>query len=108
MQNFVFAVCFLASFLSAFSGISLGDIALPTFSEETQFSLYNETAFCQAVGEMLQKENIEYEKIEVTATENQDLSINIDSVTVTGCAKVEKCQNLIRENTGLYEVYVYE
>lgn len=60
------------------------------------------------ISDMLEKENIEYEKIEADTTENEDKSININKITVFGCSDVEKCQNLIEENTGLGEVYVYE
>ena len=61
-----------------------------------------------AVGNMLKKENIDYEKIEADTTENTDKSININVITVYGCKDKEKCKNLIEENTGLGEVYVYE
>ncbi len=108
MQNFVFSLCFLASFLSALSLVSFSDISLPALSDEAELYSYNEEAFCMAIGDMLKKESIEYEKIEADTTENQDKSININKITVFGCSDVEKCKNLIEKNTGLGEVYVYE
>ena len=108
MQNFVFSLCFLASFLSALSLVSFSDISIPAMSFETQVYYYKEDAFCMALGDMLKKENIEYEKIETDTTENDDKSININKITVFGCSDKEKCQKLIEENTGLGEVYVYE
>ena len=108
MQNFVFSLCFLASFLSVVSGISHIEVSLPVGSQETADYSYNEEAFCMAVGNMLKKENIDYEKIEADTTENTDKSININVITVYGCKDKEKCKNLIEENTGLGEVYVYE
>jgi hypothetical protein len=108
MQNFVFSLCFLASFLSATSVISLSDITIPAFSEQSQFSSYNEEAFCAAIGDILKKADIKYEKIEADTTENSDSGININTITVYGCKDKEKCKSLIEENTGLGEVYVYE
>ena len=108
MQNFVFSLCFLASFLSAMSIVSFSDISLPILSNETEISSYNDEAFCLAIGDMLSKENIKYEKIEADTTENDDKSISINKITVYGCSDVLKCQNIIEENTGLGEVCVYE
>ncbi len=108
MQNFVFSLCFLASFLSALSLVSFSDISLPVTSFETDVCYAKEEAFCLALCDMLTKENIEYEKIEADTTENDDNSININKITVYGCNQKEKCQNLIKNNTGLEVVCVYE
>ena len=108
MQNFVYSLCFLASFISAFSMISLGEITMPAVSEQIEEASLNKETFCMIVGDMLKKEGIEYEKIEADATENGDKSININKIYVFGCSKKEKCVSLIKENTGLDEVYAYE
>lgn len=108
MQNFVFALCFMASFLSALSLVSFSNISLPVLSEEIEISDYKDEAFCMALGDMLKKENIQYEKIEADTTENDDNSININKITVFGCCDKEKCKSIIEQNTGLSEVYVYE
>lgn len=110
MIRFIFALCFLISVISAAGKVQKQDISfsLPA-SEEIDYSFVSKEAFGEAIGQMLEKENITYEKISIDLYENSDNSISINEIAVYGVSERQRCETLLKENTGLgKEVRIYE
>ena len=110
MTRFICALCFLISIISAVRGVEKSDISFSVpASGEINYSFVSETAMRDAIGQMLNKENITYEKISVHLYENSDNSISINEIAVYGVAEKQRCEELLKANTGLdKEVRVYE
>ena len=110
MTRFVCALCFLISIVSTAGKVEKQDISfsLPVL-EEIDCCSVSEEAFGEAIGQMLEKENITYEKISIDLYENSDNSISINEIAVYGVAERQQCERLLKENTGLgKEVRIYE
>lgn len=110
MSRFVCALCFLISLVSAAAGAERQEFEFSfSSSGDIEYSAVSSQAFGEAIGQMLQKESITYEKISVSSSENADGSISINELAVYGVSEKERCRAVITENTGLgEEVRVYE
>lgn len=110
MTRFVCALCFLISLYAAVSGAHVSDFSLSVpAAADIDYTLVSDDAVCQAIGQMLEKEGINFEEITVSSYENGDGGISINEIAVYGAEDTERCRELIKDNTGLdKEVRVYE
>lgn len=110
MIRFICALCFLISLIGAVSGVEKQDFSFSfSPSDKIDYSVVSVEAFSKAIGQMLDKENITYEKISVDSSENEDGSISINEIAVYGVTERQRCERVLKENTGLSkEVRIYE
>jgi|GEM_PF-4051236 len=106
MTRFVFAVTLLCSLLSGLPSISFIDIPFSMSSQDyTNYNL-SEAAFTGTVEQMLKKEETEFKKVSISYSQNEDGSINIEKIRVTGAKEPEKVKKIISENTGIEQIEV--
>lgn len=106
MVSFVFAVTFLLSLVSAFTGFSFNvDLSLDSTKVAGQSNI-SEEAFALALSDMLRKEGIECKEINIDSSINEDGSISIEKIEVQTDLEKEKAISIIKENTGIENVEV--
>ena len=106
MVSFVFAVTFLLSLVSAFTGFSFNVDLTPSNTERVVHSGISEEAFALALSDMLRKEGIECKEINIDSSINEDGSISIERIEVETDLEKEKAISIIKENTGIENVEV--
>lgn len=106
MVNFVFAITFLLSLISAFTGFDYNiDLSIDSTSVATQSNLSKE-AFAIAIRDMLLNEGVECKEINIDSSINEDGSISIEKIEVETEFEKEKVISIIKENTGLENIEV--
>lgn len=97
MTRFVFALCLLCSFISV-----LPTVDIEKFSVNASVNYENDTltisAFRACVADLLEKENVSFEKIEIISTEKGENGINIEGIRVDGATDKKKAEEVLAAN----------
>lgn len=107
MTRLVFALSVLCSLISVLPTISLD---FPSFNSVSEAEYTNtelsEEVFKETVARLLQSENITYSKIQIISSKNEDKSINIDKIKISGASDPNKAREVLEQNIKIERIEV--
>ena len=107
MTRLVFALSVLCSLISILPTISLD---FPSFNSVNEAEYTNtelsEEVFKETVARLLQSENITYSKIQIISSKNEDKSINIDKIKISGASDPNKAREVLEQNIKIERIEV--